>query len=192
MSQQEPIVLNERKSVDLLRTIMGIGGLVALVVGVLILFNPVGSGTAIMTVVTAILAAYMVVAGLVFIGSMIFSKTMSGWRRVGNAVLGLLYLIVGIIVFGNLENTAVVLVAFLSIFIGVTWIIEAILTFAAVKRSPSKVWSIIYGIVGIIAGLALIIFPFLGAVTLWLLLGASLVVLGVVQIVRALTLKPRK
>lgn len=192
MSQQESIMIDDRKSVDIVRTIMGIGGLVALVLGVLILFNPVESGTVMMTVVAVILAIYMVVAGLVFLGAMVFSKTMSGWRRVGNAVLGLLYLIVGIIVFGNLENTAIVLAAFLSIFIGVTWIIEAILAFAAAKHSSSKTWSIIYGIVGIIAGLVLIIFPFMGAVTLWILLGASLAVLGLVQIIRAFTIKPKK
>lgn len=190
MSEQETIVVDGRKATDLLRTVMGIGGLVALVVGLLIIFNPVQSGAAVMTFVAIILAIYMVVAGLVFLGSIIFSKTMSGWRRAGNAVLGLIYLVVGIIVFGNLENTAAVLAAFLSIVIGVGWIFEGVLAFASVKQSRSKTWSIIYGIISVIAGIVLIFSPILGAVTLWIILGASMVAMGLIQIVRAFTLKP--
>ncbi len=192
MSEQETIVIDGRKATDVVRTIMGVGGLVALVIGVLILMNPVESGAVMMKFVAIIFAIYMVVAGLVFLGSMIFSKTMGGWRRVGNAVLGLLYLIAGIIIFGNLGATAAVLTAVLSIFIGILWIFEGIMSFAAARESKSKTWSIIYGIVSIIAGIVLIVTPLVAAVTLWILVGASLAVMGVVQIVRAFTLKPAK
>lgn len=192
MSEQETIVIDGRKTTDMIRTVMGVGGLVALVIGVLILINPVESGAVMMGFVAIMFAIYMVVAGLVFLGSMIFSKTMGGWRRVGNAVLGLLYLIAGIIIFGNLGATAAVITAVLSIFIGVLWIFEGIMSFAAASESKSKTWSIIYGIVSIIAGIVLIVTPLVAAVTLWILVGASLAVMGVVQIVRAFTLKPAK
>lgn len=192
MSEQETIVIDGRKATDVVRTVMGVGGLVALVIGVLILLNPVESGAVMMKFVAIILAIYMVITGLVFLGSMIFSKTMGGWRRVGNALLGLLYLIAGIIIFGNLGATAAVLTAVLSIFIGVLWIFEGIMSFAAARESKSKTWSIIYGIVSIIAGIVLIVTPLIAAVTLWILVGASMAVMGVVQIVRAFTLKPAK
>ena len=192
MSEQETIIVDDRKAVDLLRTVMGVGGLVALVVGLLILFNPVQSGAAMMTVVAVVLGIYLVIAGVVFIGAMIFSKQMSTGRRVGNAVLGLLYLIAGIIVFGNLSNTAAVLAAFLSIFIGIMWIFEGAMAFAAVKTSPAKALTVIYGIVSVIAGIVLIFSPVLGAVTLWMILGASMAAMGLVQIVRAFQMKPKK
>ncbi|MCA0379409.1 MAG: DUF308 domain-containing protein [Actinobacteria bacterium] len=192
MAEQETIVIDGRKATDVIRTIMGVGGLVSLVIGVLILINPVQSGAVMMKFVAIIFAIYMTVTGLVFLGSMIFSKTMSGWRRVGNAVLGLLYLIAGIIVFGNLGATAAVLTAVLSIFIGVLWIFEGIMSFAAARESKSKTWSIIYGSVSIIAGIVLIVTPLAAAVTLWLLVGISMAIMGVVQIVRAFTLKPAK
>ncbi len=192
MSEQETIIVDDRKAVDLLRTVMGVGGLVALVVGLLILFNPVQSGAAMMTVVAVVLGVYLVIAGVVFIGAMIFSKQMSTGRRVGNAVLGLLYLIAGIIVFGNLSNTAAVLAAFLSIFIGIMWIFEGAMAFAAVKTSPAKALTVIYGIVSVIAGIVLIFSPVLGAVTLWMILGASMAAMGLVQIVRAFQMKPKK
>ena len=44
----------------------------------------------------------------------------------------------------------------------------------------------------IIAGIVLIVTPLVAAITLWILVGASLAVMGVVQIVRAFTLKPAK
>lgn len=192
MSEQETIVIDGRKATDVIRTIMGVGGLVALVIGVLILINPVESGAVMMKFVAIVLAIYMVIAGIVFLGSMIFSKTMGGWRRVGNAVLGLLYLIAGIIIFGNLGATAAALTMVLSIFIGILWIFEGIMSFAAARESKSKTWSIIYGIVSIIAGIVLIVTPLVAAVTLWILVGASMAVMGVVQIVRAFTLKSAK
>ena len=192
MIEQESIVFDGRKATDLVRTVMGIGGLVALILGVLILINPVESGAVMMSFVAILFAIYMVVAGLVFLGSMVFSKTMSGWRRAGNALLGLLYLIAGIIIFGNLGATASVLTAVLSIFIGIVWIIEGILAFAAAREARSKTWSIIYGIVSIIAGIVLIVTPMVAAVTLWILVGAALAVMGIVQIVRAFSLKVPK
>lgn len=193
MTEQETtIIVDDRKAVDVVRTLMGVGGLVALVVGVLILVNPVASGAVMMKFVAILFAVYMVVAGLIYIGTMIFSKTMGGWHRVGNAVLGLLYLIAGIIVFGNLGTTAAVLTAVLSVFIGILWIVEGILAFASVKGAPKKAWGIIYGIISIIAGLVLIITPLVAAVTLWMLIGASMVVMGIVQIVRAFSVKVPK
>lgn len=189
MSEQQTIIIDERKTTDFVRTFIGIGGLIALVIGVLILLNPVESGAVMMKFVAIVFAVYMVIAGLTFLGSMVFSKTMGGWRRVGNALLGVLYLIAGIVVFGNLGATAAVLTAMLSVLIGILWIIEGVLAFAAAKVARSKTWSIIYGIISILAGLTLIITPLVAAVTLWILVGASLVVLGAVQIVRAFSLK---
>ena len=188
--QQESIIVeSERKAVDIVRVLLGVGGLIALVVGLLIIFNPVASGVIAMNIAAIVLACYLVVAGFVFLGSMMFSKTMGGWRRLGVALLGLLCLIAGILTFGHLDSMAVALALFLAIFIGVTWIFEGIMSFAAAKSSPSKTWTIIYGVISVIAGLVLVFSPALGAVTLWLILGVAMVVMGVVQIVRTVTLK---
>lgn len=189
---EETFVIDGRKATDMVRVVLGIGGVVALIIGVLILLNPVDSGVAMMSFVSVLFAIYLLGAGLVFLGSMVFSKTMSGWRRVGNALLGLLYLIAGILVFGNLGATAAVLTAVLSILIGIVWIVEGILAFASVRESRSKTWGIIYGIISILAGIVLIVTPLIAAVTLWILVGAALVVMGIVQIIRAFTTKVPK
>jgi uncharacterized membrane protein HdeD (DUF308 family) len=189
MTEQDTRIPGVHRARDLMRMVMGIGGLIALVVGVLILFNPVESGAAAMQIVAVVLAIYLVIAGIVYLGAMIFSREMSAGRRVGTAVLGLLYLIAGIIVFGSLSTIATVLAAFLAIFIGVMWVFEGIMSFTSLKHQRSKALTVIYGIISVIAGLVLIISPLFAAVALWMILGASLAVMGVVQIVRALQMK---
>lgn len=190
MSEQEILTEDENKAVDVVRVVMGVGGLVALVIGLLIVFNPLESGSVMMNILAVVLGCYLVIAGLVYLGAMMFTKTMSGWRRLGTALLGLLYLVAGVLVFVNLSSIATVLALFLSVFIGITWVVEGVLAFMSMGEARSKVWSLIYGLLSIVAGLILVIAPVLGAVTLWLLLGISMAVMGAVQMVRAFTLKP--
>ena len=186
-----PSTLNtENRAVDAIRTMLGVGGLVALIVGILILVNPVKSGAIMMQIVSVIVALYAAGVGVVYLGSALFSKTMKGWPRTGNVVLGLLYIVGAVIIFANLSATAAVLTAFLSIMIGVLWIIEGIFSFTTLKESGHRVLTIIYGIISVVAGLVLILSPLLGAITLWLLLGLSMIVMGAVQIVRAFVFKP--
>ncbi|MHA3685345.1 HdeD family acid-resistance protein [Leucobacter sp. HY1910] len=173
---------------DGVRTALGIGGLIAIVLGLLILFFPVKSGEVAMQIVAAIMAAYALVAGVVYIGTSLFSKSLGGWARTGHILLGLLYIAGGVIMMTNLGATAAVLAVFLSVTIGVLWILEGIMSFTLVKGSDSKSWTIIYGAISVIAGLVLVLSPLMGAVTLWLLLGISMVVMGLVQVVRVFQL----
>ncbi|MBL3699598.1 HdeD family acid-resistance protein [Leucobacter luti] len=172
---------------DGVRTAFGIGGLIAVVLGLLIIFNPAKSGVVAMQVLAVVMAAYALVVGVVYVGSSIFSKAMTGWSRVGHILLGLLYIAGGIVMMLNLGATSVVLALFLTFTIGILWMIEGIMAFTVAGKSPNKVWSIIYGVISVIAGIVLLVSPMLGAVTLWLLLGISMVVMGIVQVIRVFT-----
>jgi uncharacterized membrane protein HdeD (DUF308 family) len=174
---------------DGLRTALGIGGLIALVIGLLILFFPGKTGTLTTQIIAGIIAAYALIVGIVYIGTSIFNRSLKGGRRAWHIVLGLLYVIGGVIVMANLGGTAAVITVFLSVTIGILWLLEGIRAFAGVRQGRSKPWSVAYGIVSVIAGLALLFSPLLGAITLWLLLGLSMTVLGLVQVVRAFKLK---
>ncbi len=189
MSDTELNAATKGRAVDGLRTMLGLGGLIALILGILIMVNPVKSGAIVMQIVAVVVALYMVGVGVVYLGGAIFSSSMKGWPRTGNILLGLLYIIAGVILFANLAATATVLAAFLSILIGVMWIIEAIVGLSTLKTSGHRVLTIIYAIVGLIAGLVLIFSPLLGAVTLWLLIGISMIVMGAIQVVRAFSVK---
>ncbi len=172
-----------KSAVNGIRTFLGLSGLVALIVGILILVWP--GKTAV--VVAAIIAIYAIVGGLVYLGLGIFSKTMGGWARIGHIVLGLIYVVAGVIAFTNLAHTAVWLAVFLGILVGVMWIVEGVVSLTTLGGAASKGLTIFFAILSIIAGVILLMSPLWGAVVLWWLLGISLVVLGILQIVRAFT-----
>ncbi|MFB8188140.1 DUF308 domain-containing protein [Microbacterium sp. NPDC055988] len=165
-----------------IRIALGVGGLLALIVGVLILVWP-GKTAAI---VAAIVAVYAVIAGIVYAALGLFSKTKGGWARIGHVFLGLVFIVAGILAFSNLGQTAAWLGAFISILVAVLWIVEGAVALSTIGHAGSKVWAVLFAIISIAAGIVLLFAPLWGAALLWILLGLSLVVLGVVNIVRAL------
>ena len=139
-------------------------------------------------IVTGIFATYLVIAGLVYIGLGIFSKVKGGWARVGHIVLGLVYIVAGVIAFANLGVAAATLALVVVIFIGISWIVDGVVALSLLGQDGSRVWTLLYALLSIIAGIVVLFSPLYAAAVLWLVLGISLVVLGIVQIVRAITL----
>ena len=78
-----------KSAINGIRTALGVGGVVSLLVGILILVWP-GKTAA---VVAAIIAIYAIVGGLIYAGLGIFSKSMGGWARVGHIILGIVFVI---------------------------------------------------------------------------------------------------
>lgn len=173
----------EKGAVTAIRTALGISGALSLIIGILILVWP---GRAAM-VVTAIIAVYAIVAGLIYAALGVFSKSLGGWSRVGHIVLGVLFVIAGIVAFFNLGATTAYLAVFIGILVGILWIIEGVVSLTTLGTAGSRGWTIFFAIVSIVAGVFLLFAPGLGAATLWLLIGIALLVLGVFQIVRAFT-----
>jgi uncharacterized membrane protein HdeD (DUF308 family) len=173
----------EKSAVNGVRTALGIGGVLAVIVGILVLAWP---GKTAM-VVTAIIAIYAIAAGLVYAGLGIFSKSKGGWARIGHIALGILFIIAGVVAFLNLSQTTAWLALFLGILVGIMWIVEGIVSLSTLGDAASKGWTIFFAIVSIIAGIVLLFSPLWGAVVLWWLLGISLIVLGIIQVVRAFT-----
>ncbi|MFE6994772.1 HdeD family acid-resistance protein [Microbacterium sp. NPDC057659] len=177
--------LSEAKGfVKSVRVFLAVSGAIALISGLILLIWPGKSAV----IVTAIIAAYLIVAGLVYIALGIFSKEKGGWSRVGHIVLGLIYIVAGVIAFTNLAAAAATLALVVAILIGVSWIIDGIVSLSLLSKAASKTWTVIYAILSIIAGIVVLFSPMFAAVVLWWILGIALVVLGIVQIVRAITL----
>lgn len=175
-------------AVNGIRTALGVGGLVSAAVGILILVWP---GRTAM-VVTAIIAVWAMIAGLVYVAIGIFSKAKGGWTRTGNILLGLVFVVASIVAFANLSQTTEWLAVFLGILVGVVWIVEGITTLATLRDASSKAWAVLYSILSIVAGVALILSPVWGVMALWWLLAIGLIVLGVVNIVRAFRFGARR
>ncbi|WP_157156200.1 MULTISPECIES: DUF308 domain-containing protein [unclassified Diaminobutyricimonas] len=172
-----------KSAVTNIRVALGVGGAVALIIGLLITFQPQATATTI----AVLLGIYFVFAGLVYVGIGVFSRGISGGARALDIILGVLFLIGAGLAFANLSGTVAFLAVFLGILIGILWIVEGAATLVQLGDAPSKGWAIFFAIVSIIAGIALLFAPVWGAQLLFLLAGVTLIALGVVQIIRAFT-----
>ena len=171
----------EKSAINGVRTAFGVGGVLSIIAGLLILWQPQGSAA----FVTVVIAIYAIVGGLVYAGLGIFSKSKGGWARLGHIVLGLIFIAGGVVALFNLQQATAWLAVFIGILVGILWIVEGIVSLSTLGDAASKGWTIFFAIISIIAGLYLVISPLLGAVVLWWLLGILLIVLGIIQIVRA-------
>ncbi len=171
-----------KSAVNTVRTTLGISGAVALIVGLFITFAPVKSAVAL----AWILGLYFIIAGIAYLGLGIFSKGISGGARTLDIILGLLFIVGGVVVLANPNEAAVFLGLFLGILIGILWIIEGIVALVQSGDASSKGWAIFFGILSLVAGIVLLFSPMF-VVAFWWILGIALVVLGIVQIVRAFT-----
>lgn len=167
-----------------IRVALAVSGVIALIAGIVLLVWPQKSAV----IVTAIFATYLIIAGLVYIGLGIFSGAKGGWSRVGHIVLGLVYIVAGVIAYANLGAAAATLALIVVIFIGISWIVDGVVALSLLGHDGSRVWTLLYALLSIIAGIIVLFSPVIAGLAFWLLLGISLVALGIVQIVRAITL----
>ncbi len=180
----------EAKSfVKSVRVFLTVSGVIALAAGIILLVWPGKSATVIAGIAVAIIGAYFIIGGLVYIALALFSREKGGWSRVGHILLGLLYVVAGVIMFANFYASSAALIIITMIFIGVSWIVDGVVSLSLLKNSTSRVWTLLYAILSIIAGIVVFFAPLYTAAVLWIIVGITLVVLGVVQIVRAITLK---
>lgn len=169
-----------------IRNGIGFDGLISFIFGLLILIWPSKSAV----VFTAMVAAAFILIGIFYL-ILTFSRNVeNNWTRASFLILAAIYLIAGIFMFINdLASSAQTLFIFVSIFVGITWLIEGILGIGMISRSPSKGWTIFASIISILAGISLMISPLQGAEILWLLLGINLMIVGVFKIAHYFALR---
>lgn len=172
-----------KSSINTIRATLGISGAVALIFGLLITFWPKDSAV----VITVLFGIYFLIAGIAYLGLGIFSKGISGGARALDIIVGVLFVIGGIIVLANPSESAIFLGIFLGVLVGILWIVEGVAALAQSGDSGSKGWSIFFGILSLVAGIVVLFSPLWGAAVLFIFAGISLIVLGIVQIVRAFT-----
>lgn len=157
-----------------------VGGLAAIVFGVAILVWP----TKVAVAITAIIAVYAIIAGVVYIALGFFSRGVRLGGRIGHIVLGLLFVIAGIYAFSSLNQSAAFLAIFLTVLVGVLWIVEGVVSLTTLGEAGSKLFTIVFSILSIVAGFILLSSPLWGAAFLWWFFGIALVVLGILNALR--------
>ncbi len=159
-----------------IRTGMVVTGVLSVVLGALVLFWP----GATLDVIAVLFGLYFVVSGAVRVVTGLVTPLVGG-LRVLNILIGLLLFIVGVAAIRNPTASLTVL----ALFIGIAWIVEGIMSLTEVESGGSRWYAIIYGIVSIIAGVVVLFLPVSSLAALVIFGGVALVVLGIVEVVRA-------
>ena len=93
----------------------------------------------------------------------------------------------GIVIVRNTALSASALTLLVTIIVGISWIMEGVMSLAASWGLPHSGWAIFSGVVSIIAGIIVMIYPLSSVIFLVIFSGCALLVLGVVSIIRAFT-----
>lgn len=172
-----------KNGINAVRAGFGLVGILAVALGVALLVWPART----VTVAAALVGIYLLVAGIVRLALGIFSSGLSGGHRVLDLLFGLLLLIAGVVILRNLTAGAATLLLLAVLFIGFGWIIEGVMAIVESGKTSSRGAAIAFGIISIVAGAVVLIWPTITALAFAVLVGVMLIVLGLVGVVRAFT-----
>jgi uncharacterized membrane protein HdeD (DUF308 family) len=154
-------------------------GLLAVVLGVVMLLWPGKS----IVVAAGLFGVYLVVSGVALV-VLALSLPASGGSRFLNFISGVASVILGILAFRHFGQGYAVLL--LAIWIAVGFIFRGVSAVASAisdPQFPGRGWAIFFGIVSLIAGVVVLAYPFDSIVTLALVVGIWLIILGVMEII---------
>jgi len=158
-----------------------LSGVLAVILGVVILAWPVKS----IVVAAIVFGVYLLVTGIAQV-VMAFSLHVTAGGRVLLFISGAAALILAVLAFRHFgEGYAILL---LAIWIGVGFIFRGVATTVAATSDPTlpaRGWNIFIGVISLIAGVVMIASPFESIVTLAIVVGVWLIVIGVFEVVSA-------
>lgn len=165
-----------------------LSGLLAVALGALVLLWPGKT----LLVAAFLFGAYLLLSGIaqVFFA---FGLHASAGSRILLFLSGAASLILAILAFrhfGSAPGTALLL---LAIWIGIGFIFRGVATTATalseLHGTPGRGWSIFFGLITVLAGVVTLAYPFDSLVTLTLVVGIWLIVIGVFEIIAGLQLR---
>lgn len=133
-----------------------------------------------------VLGTYFVTAGILYVLAALFGTDTSVMGRWGHFIIGGAYLSVGILGLSNATTATNTLAVTFVVTIGISWIIEAMLSATAYKRKSAPAWAMLYAILAFIAGILAFVSTIWIAPGVVYFVGYSLIVLGAVQFGRGL------
>ena len=154
-----------------------LSGLLSLILGILVLAWP---GKSIL-VAAIFFGAYLLVTGITQVFHA-FTLHVSAGGRALLFISGAASLVLAVLCFRNIGNS----ILLLAIWIGVGFIFRGVATATSAisdPDTPGRGWEIFVGIMSLLAGMLLIVWPITSIVTLAWVVGIWLVVIGVFEIV---------
>ncbi|GGZ01838.1 HdeD family acid-resistance protein [Streptomyces poonensis] len=158
-------------------------GLAATALGVVIFVWPRET----LRVVGVLFGVYLLVTG-VFQLAAAFGTHVPGHLRALHFVTGALSVLLGLLCFrGTLESLLL-----LALWIGFGWLLRGVMTTAtaaSAEAMPARGWMLFSGIIGMLAGIVLIVSPFTSIAALTLVAGVMAIILGVIEVCHAVRMR---
>ena len=160
-------------------------GVLTIVLGGIVLAWP--SPT--LLVASTLFGVYLLLTG--FVGLfMAFTLPRSAGMRVLLFISGILSVVLAILSFRHFGDAYAILL--LSLWIGIGFIFQGVSAIAAAigeSNLPGRGWSVVLGVISVIAGLVVLVWPFDSIVVLVVVAGVWLVILGVVEIIHSFQIR---
>ena len=152
-------------------------GIISLLAGVTVLAWPGRT----LIVVAVLFGIQLVVTGIFRFVAAFASEDLTGGSRVLLAVLGVLSLIVGLYAVRHLLVTLLALALLLGIYWIVNGAVELFMALSA-RAVPGRGWTGVMGVISVLAGLLVLVYPAISLLTLVVVLSVWLLVLGLMEI----------
>ena len=155
-------------------------GLLAVILGVVILVWPGPS----IIVAAVLFGVYLVVSGIVMVFLAFGLPAASGGARFLYFISGAASIVLGVLAFRHFGSGYAILL--LAIWIAVGFIFRGVAAVASAfsgPRFPGRGWAIVFGVISIIAGVVVLAYPFDSIVTLALVVGIWLIIIGVMEVI---------
>jgi uncharacterized membrane protein HdeD (DUF308 family) len=159
-------------------------GIITLLAGVIVLAWPGET----LLVIAVLFGIQLIIAGIFRFVTAFAAEDASGGTRVLLALLGVLSIIIGLWAVRHVLLTLIALVVLLGIF----WVVNgAIELFTALSHRgmPGRGWTAAIGVLSILAGIIVLIYPGPSLLTLSIVLGIWLLVYGAMEIMAAFRLR---
>ncbi|CAK1249851.1 Acid resistance membrane protein HdeD [Fructobacillus cardui] len=169
------------KFINKMRRSLGINGLLTALFGVFIIVWPEKSAS----FISMIIGFSLLVTGFVRFLASFNRKNEIDMNHIVNVMVSIVYWLAGIFIFADIKYATISLLIVVGILVGIAWVSEGIsqLTFLN-NISNGRAAFVFLAIINIIAGVVLIISPFIGGLLLWQFLGFMLLFIGVMKLVQ--------
>jgi len=158
-----------------------VAGIVTLILGLIVSFHPSTS----LNVIAVLIGLLMIISGVFHLIRMFGSGES---HRVWLGISGLLFIALGVVLVRHLHLT----VAVIGLIIGISWIIQGLSALAVSLGGgvgEGRDWWIVFGIVSLIAGIVVTVFPTNSVTVLAVLVGIWFIVVGVLEIIGAFMMR---
>ncbi|MGV9753788.1 HdeD family acid-resistance protein [Nocardia farcinica] len=155
-------------------------GVLSVILGIVVLVWPGKT----LVVAGILFGIYLVVSGVLQLMAA-FGATRTAGMRVLYFLSGVLSIVIGVFCFRD-ELASILL---LGLWIGIGWLFRGVsVVVAAISEPalPGRGWQGFFGLVTVVAGIVLIVWPVTSVATLTLVAGVWLIVLGVMEIITAI------